>query len=77
MQRENLEKIRRTLNLNKEKCTLFPITDRILRIFFDDKIKQQDVDLIQYKMRKCCDVKLFNPHTVDLLRKRNAAVEAL
>lgn len=77
MQREKLDKIRQALNLDKEKCTLFPLTDRILRIFFDDTIKQQDVDLIKYKMRKCCDVRLFNPHTLDLLRKRNLNVEAL
>ena len=70
MQREKLEKIQQILKLDKEKCTLFPLTDRIFRIFFDEAIKQQDVDLIQYKMRNCCEVKLYNPHTLDLLRKR-------
>jgi hypothetical protein len=77
MKQDKLEKIRQALNLDKEKCTLFPLTERILRIFCDDEIKQHDVDLIKYKMRKCCDVKLFNPHTLDLLRKRNLNVEAL
>ena len=76
MQRERLEKIRQVLNLDKNKCTLFPVTDRILRIFFDDTVKQHDLDLIRYKMRKCCEVKLFNPHTLDLLRKRNLHAEA-
>ena len=69
MQRERLEEIRQALNLDKEKCTLFPLTDKVLRIFFDDKIKQQDINLIQYKMSACCNVRLFNPYTLDVIRK--------
>ena len=76
MQKERLDNIRQLLNLDKNKCTLFPVTDRILRIFFDDAVKQHDLDLIRYKMRKCCEVKIFNAHTLDLLRKNNRSAEA-
>ena len=77
MQSQRLEKIRQTLNLDEKKCTLFPVTDKIMRILCDDKIKQQDIDLIRYKMRKYCDVKLFNSHALDLLRKRNLTAELI
>ncbi len=64
-------KIRELLGLDEEKCILFFITDKTLRIFFDNEIKQHDIDLIEYKMRNCCDVRVFNPHTLDLMRRHS------
>lgn len=66
---ENQEEIREALSLDQDKCVVFPLTENILRIFFDEEIQEHEIERLKQKMRHCCEVALFNSHTVDIIKK--------
>lgn len=72
MKKEDSHKVIHTmLGLNSETCTLVPLTDRVIRIYFDDKIREADVQRIKYKIKDYCEVTQYNHYTLDLLKKKS------
>lgn len=73
MKRENCNIVIQTvLGLDSEKYTLVPLTERVVRIYFDDEVREADIQRIKYRVKNYCDVTQYNPYTIDLLRKNSS-----
>lgn len=65
-----LEEMGRILGLDSLKdadSTL--LSDDIIRIYFDECVHQNLIDEFKEKLSHCCDIRLYNCHVVDIVKK--------